>query len=93
MATGSGTSFNQPYNILQGGLMSQPYPSMVGGNTPLYEYGGGSVSINQAPNIRLVTGGRRRRTKKRESRKRNKSKRSKKSSKTCSVCQSKFGWV
>lgn len=51
MATGSGTSFNQPYNTINGSVMSNPYPSNIGGNIALYEKGAEAISTNYAPNI------------------------------------------
>jgi len=100
MSSGNGTSFNQPYSTIDGGVMSSPYPSGVGGNSALYESGGGSVSTNYSPNLMSLStgGGRRRQTKKREVN--NKEKRFKKrkhrfprkSVKTCSVCKNRVRW-
>jgi len=98
MSSGNGTSFNQPYSTIHGGVISSPYPSGVGGNSALYESGGGSVSTNYAPNLMSLStgGGRRRQTKKR--RVNNKEKRFKKrkhrlprkSVKMCSVCKNRI---
>jgi len=43
MASGSGTSFNQPYNTQNGGILPIPNPSSTGGNTYFYESVGGTM--------------------------------------------------
>lgn len=91
MSNGTGTSFNQQYNTTYGGIISQPHHSSVGGNIASYENGIGATSTNYSPNISLVGGGRRSRTKKRKFVKKNKLMRRRKSKKTCSLCQ-RFIW-
>ena len=67
--SGSGTSFNQPYHT-NGGILSLPHETGLGGNTALFENGSGSISTNYAPTLHSTGGGR--------SRRRGTSKRSKK---------------
>lgn len=57
MANGSGTSFNNPYDTQNGGILPSPYPSATGGNTYLYEEGGNGNSLNHSAAIVPIGGG------------------------------------
>jgi len=57
MANGSGTSFNNPYDTQNGGILPSPYPSATGGNTYLYEEGGNGNNLNHSAAIVPIGGG------------------------------------
>jgi hypothetical protein len=57
MSSGTGTSFEQAYNVTSGEILPSPYPSNIGGNPALYENGGSSVSVNYAPRLGVLGGG------------------------------------
>ena len=62
MANGSGSSFNNPYDTQNGGILSTPYPSATGGNTYLYEESGNGNNLNHSNSIIPFGGGTRERS-------------------------------
>ena len=60
MSSGSGTSFNQSYATIEGGVLPLPYPSNIEGDIGIFEKGIGAISTNYQPNlssIKLTQGG------------------------------------